>query len=190
MTHSALIERPMTIDDFLAFLEDRPNGERWELVDGKPVMNPQPTRRHDWIQTNILVALRAHRKFHRPVWRPSGPSQVPVPDRNRTVAPDVLVAPEGGRDDTSITDNPIVVFEILSQSYRRTRRDRKLADYEAIATIQHYIVVRQDRREVTAYRRAEGGAFVIDPPGETVELTAIGVSLSLADIFDETPLAR
>ena len=47
MTEAAVSERAMSLDDFVAFLEDRPNGERWWLDDGRPVMNPLPTRRHD-----------------------------------------------------------------------------------------------------------------------------------------------
>lgn len=31
---------PMSLDGFLAFLEDRPKGERWELDDGVPLMSP------------------------------------------------------------------------------------------------------------------------------------------------------
>ncbi|GJE62235.1 Uma2 family endonuclease [Methylobacterium trifolii] len=190
MTDPAVIERSMTLDGFLAFLEERPTGERWELDDGTPVMNPLPTRRHDWIQTNILLALRIHRRSHQSPWRPAGPSQVPVPGRNRTVAPDVLVAPEAERDDVSITPDPIVVFEVLSRSDTRARRARKQDDYEAITSIRHYVVVRQDRREVVAYRRAADGRFAIDPAGDTIELTAIGATLTIAEIYAETLLAE
>lgn len=47
MCDLALVTRPMTVDDCIAFMEDRPNGERWFLDDGIPVMNPMPTLRHD-----------------------------------------------------------------------------------------------------------------------------------------------
>ena len=192
MTVSAVAERAMTLDEFLSFLEERPNGERWTLDDGLPSMNAQPTRRHDWIQTNILMALRAYRQRHRPAWRPSGPSQVPVPGADRTVAPDVLVAPDGGRDDVSVTPDPIVVFEILSRSDTRAKQARRCADYEAVASIRHYVTVRQDRRAVSAYRRAADGRLAadgIDDQSGAVTLDAIGVTLTLAEIYDDTPLA-
>ena len=188
MTHSALAGRSMTVASFLKFLAERPNGERWELDDGTPVMNAQPTRRHDWIQTNILLALRTFRRRNRTDWRPSGPSQVPLPNLDRTVAPDVLVTPEGGRDDVSITPHPIVVFEILSRSDAPGRQARKLRDYEAVASIRHYVLVRQDRRAVTAYRRGPDGGFVADAVGSAVNLDAIGVVLTRAEIYDETLL--
>lgn len=190
MPHSTLAGRSMTVAGFLAFLADRPNGERWELDDGTPVMNAQPTRRHDWIQTNILLALRTFRRRNRTDWRPSGPSQVPLPGLDRTVAPDVLVSPDGERDDVSITPHPIVVFEIRSRSDTPARQARKLRDYEAVASIRHYVVVRQDRRGVSAYRRSPDGVFVPDAVESAVVLTELGLTLTLAEIYDETPLAE
>lgn len=178
---------PMSLDGFLAFLEDRPRWERWELDDGVPLMNPQPTRRHDWIQTNILEALRQHRRRYASPWRPSGPSQVPVPGAPHTVAPDILVAIDDGRHDLCITPTPLVVFEVLSPSDRPRRRASKLAAYAAVPSIQSVVLVRQDRQAVTVHRRnPEGGlsAFVCT---EAVDLPEIGVTLTFATIYDDMP---
>lgn len=189
MSDPARVTRPLTVDAFIASMEDRPNGERWYLDDGRPAMNPMPTLRHDRIQTSIVLALRSHRAMQRPSWRPAGSSQVPVPGLNRTVAPDVLVAPEPDRDDVSIRPDPIVVFEVLSKSDRDARRGRKLSDYESIASIMHCVVIRQDRREVTVYRRGSAGRFVVDPPGDGIDLSAIGVTPTVETIYAETVLA-
>lgn len=189
MSDPAVAAHLLTIDDFIVFMDDRPKGERWYLDDGIPVMNPLPTRRHDWIQTNIVLALRSHWARHRPAWQPAGPSQVPVPGFRRTVAPDVLVSPVLDRDDVYLTPDPIVVFEILSKSDTRARRVRKLADYGAIASIRHYVVVRQDRRHVTAYHRDPEGLLVGDVADQSVALAAIGVTLTLAEIYAATSLA-
>ncbi|MET0257721.1 MAG: Uma2 family endonuclease [Methylobacterium sp.] len=105
------------------------------------------------------------------------------------MAPDVLVAPEPDRDDVSIRPDPIVVFEVLSKSDRDARRGRKLSDYESIASIMHCVVIRQDRREVTVYRRGSAGRFVVDPPGDGIDLSAIGVTPTVETIYAETVLA-
>ncbi|AWN45985.1 hypothetical protein DK419_06385 [Methylobacterium terrae] len=179
---------PMSLDGFLAFLEGRPRWERWELDDGVPLTGPQPTRRHDWIQVNILEALRQHRRRHTSPWRPSGPSQVPVPGAARTVAPDILVAIDDGHHDLCITPAPLVVFEVLSPSDRPRRQASKLAAYAAVPSIQSVVLVRQDRQSVTVHRRnAEGGlsAFVCT---ETVGLPEIGITLAFGTIYDDMPL--
>lgn len=112
-----------------------------------------------------------------------------MPGLNRTVAPDVLVAPEPDRNDVSITPDPIVMFEILSKSDRAARSRRKLSDYASIASIMHDVVVRQDRRAVTDYRRDSAGRFVDKPPGDVIDLSAIGVTLTVETIHAETVLA-
>lgn len=180
---------PMSLDGFLAFLEDRPKGERWELDDGVPLMNPQPTRRHDWIQTNILEALRQHWRLHASPWRPSGPSQVPVPGAARTVAPDILVAPDDGRDDLCITPAPLVVFEVLSPSDRPRRQASKLAAYAAVSSIESVVLVRQDRRSVVVHRRNPAGGLSAIVCTDEVDLPEIGVTLTLDMIYAYTPLA-
>ncbi len=177
---------PMSLDGFLAFLEDRPKGERWELDDGVPLMNPQPTRRHDWIQTNILEALRQHRRLHASPWRPSGPSQVPVPGAARTVAPDILVAVDDGRDDLCITPAPRRVRGSVTQ------RPATAPGIEARGlcrrpSIESVVLVRQDRPSDGASPKSGGGlsAFVCT---DAVDLPEIGVTLAFETIYDDIPL--
>ncbi|KMO31611.1 Uma2 family endonuclease [Methylobacterium aquaticum] len=164
---------PMSLDGFLAFLGERPKGERWELDDGVPLMTPQPTRRHDWIQVTILEALRQHRRRHASPWRPPGPSQVPVPvpGAARTVAPDILV-----------------VFEVLSPSDRPRRRASKLAASAAVPSIVSVVPVRQDRPSVTGHRRNPEGGLSALLCTEVVDLPEIGVTLTLETIDDDMPL--
>ena len=50
-------ELQMTIEEFLAFTESRPQEERWELIEGVAVMNPSPTKWHQVIASNISIAL-------------------------------------------------------------------------------------------------------------------------------------
>ena len=48
---------PMTVDEFYLFTDARPDEEKWELIDGEPVLNAAPSRLHQRIVKNILVAL-------------------------------------------------------------------------------------------------------------------------------------
>lgn len=41
----------MTVEEFLAYMEARPDGERWELIEGVAVMNASPTQWHQ-LSTN------------------------------------------------------------------------------------------------------------------------------------------
>lgn len=80
------------------------------------------------------------------------------------VFPDVTVLcgePEyvrsGGRSE--VLANPTVLVEVLSEGTKAHDETVKLAGYKQIASLQAYLLVSQERREVTVYRR-EGDAFV------------------------------
>jgi Uma2 family endonuclease len=46
--------RLWTADQFLDFYMTRPDGERWQLVDGLPMMMTPPTFDHQKIAKNLL----------------------------------------------------------------------------------------------------------------------------------------
>ena len=48
---------PMTLEEFYAFTDARPDEEKWELIDGEPVLNASPSDFHQLILSNIVVAL-------------------------------------------------------------------------------------------------------------------------------------
>ena len=48
---------PMTVEEFYAFTDTRPDEEKWELVDGEPILNAAPSDMHQWIVKNVVLAL-------------------------------------------------------------------------------------------------------------------------------------
>ena len=47
----------MTVEEFYAFTDTRPDDEKWELIDGEPILNASPSPVHQWIVGNLIVAL-------------------------------------------------------------------------------------------------------------------------------------
>jgi hypothetical protein len=45
--------RPMLFEEFLAFAQRQPDGERWELIDGVPTVSPSPTDFHQVTSSSI-----------------------------------------------------------------------------------------------------------------------------------------
>ena len=64
-------ELQMTIEEFLAFTASRPDEERWELIEGGPVMNASPVDDHQVIAGNILAHLVVFQVKSDHPWRPS-----------------------------------------------------------------------------------------------------------------------
>ncbi len=58
------VPEPMDVDQFMAFLETRPNGEHWELIEGVAVMMAPASIAHQLIASNFCsllnTALRAN----------------------------------------------------------------------------------------------------------------------------------
>ena len=64
-------EQQMTIEEFLAFTDTRPEEERWELIEGVAVMNPSPIDYHQIVVTNISGFLWRFKGEKHPSWLPS-----------------------------------------------------------------------------------------------------------------------
>lgn len=59
-----------TFDDFLAFIEDRPDELRWELIDGVIEMNASPANLHQIVTSNLITLLMTIAWRQRTSWLP------------------------------------------------------------------------------------------------------------------------
>jgi Uma2 family endonuclease len=80
-------------------------------------------------------------------------------------------------------------FEILLDSTRKTELLIKLRDYDATPSIRHYVLIAQTEYLVFVYTRGEAGGFSLRPREfrllhEVVELDGVGLSMTLAEIYD------
>jgi Uma2 family endonuclease len=179
-------DEPMSFEDFAEFLEDRPDRERWELIDGIAVMNPTPLKRHQRVVTNLLFALERARRERAATWSalPSLGVRIPGP-LGRAVIPDVLVVPPGD-EGSSWTFAPIVACEILSPSTRRTDLAWKPAGYRDVPTLQHFVLIDPAQIWLRFYDRAAGWKpRTLTVALESLPFTAIGVTVPLADIYQD-----
>ena len=60
---------PMTVEEFYALTDARPDGEKWELIDGEAVLNASPSNPHQFIISNVIVALMLEQRRIRGPWR-------------------------------------------------------------------------------------------------------------------------
>lgn len=183
---------PMTAEDFFAFTEMRPDEEKWELIEGEPVMNASASRLHQRILANVLRVLSRLEQDQKPSGRHSwevlpgigvrvSPNNVPVPD--------ILIRPFDDLKGVECADM-IVAFEVLSPSTADRDLRWKREAYAKLASLQHYVVIAQDAVEVAAYDRAAGFAERrFYGLAERLDLTALGLSLPLAEIYLDTGLA-
>jgi Uma2 family endonuclease len=179
----------MTIAEFLGFTETRPDEEKWELIEGVPVMSPSPVNVHQIIVMNVGTFLMNEKRRLAATWLPAigiG-TQVPI-SPNSLPQPDVYVQ-EGPATWNNVTQDAVVIFEVLSRSNTKADQAWRRRVYASVPNCQHYVTVSLKAAAVVAYDRTTGWqerqAVGLDA---ALELSALGLTLPLADVYRYTPL--
>lgn len=182
-------EQQLTIEEFLAFTDTRPDGERWELIEGVAIMNPSPVDYHQVVVANIVTFLMVHKKQSNARWlaMPGVGTRVPV-SPNSLPQPDVFVK-EAALTGTPVTDDALVLFEVLSRSNTKADQAWRRKVYASVPNCQHYVTVSLKSAEVDAYDRDTGWKKrSVAGLTSSIALPALGLSIPLADIYRWTPL--
>jgi Uma2 family endonuclease len=182
---------PMTVAEFYAFTDRRPDGEKWELVKGQAVLQASPSRFHQLIVRNVIFALVSEERRLGASWRAIPGVGALVSDTNRpepdimVVPKDVLLADPCKRD----TRDAIVLFEIMSPSTASQDLKWKRAAYATLPALTHYVVVAQEAVDVVVFGRATGFAEQrYRSLTDTLEFSDLGAALPLAEIYRELDL--
>jgi Uma2 family endonuclease len=182
---NVVLPTQMTVDEFLAWAVRQKEG-KYELFDGRVVMQQPQTWGHvdiRWRIANLLFAAieRARVPFY------AAPDGMTVRIAEKIAfEPDALVAPlpRPDRKDLEIP-NPVLVVEVLSASTAKRDLVDKLAGYFKVPSVQHYLIIDPEEREIIWHRRATGGA--LQPPltlrKGSLALEPPGIELAVADIF-------
>ncbi len=182
-------EQQMTIEEFLAFTDTRPEEERWELIEGVAVLNPSPIDHHQMVVSNIVAYLIAQKRQTGATWYAmlGVGTRVPVSPRSLP-QPDVFVK-EGAPTGLPTTDDALVLFEVLSRSNTRIDQAWRRRVYASVPNCQHYVTVSLKTVEVVAYDRStDWRERELTRLDQALELPALDVAIPLADIYRWTPL--
>jgi len=182
---------PMTVEEYFAFTDTRPDNEKWELIDGEPILNASPSNLHQRILGNLTFVIGNLERLRPQSWEAMPGIGVRVSDISLP-EPDFFIVPAGtarrnpyGRE----TRDVLATIEILSPSTMdRDLRWKKTA-YTSLPSLTHYIVVAQDAVDVVVFARDTGFAERrYRSLSDTVELSALGIALPLSEIYRDTGL--
>ncbi|MCQ4190647.1 Uma2 family endonuclease [Methylocystis suflitae] len=177
---------PMRAEEFFAFTATRPDDEKWELIEGEPVLNASASFLHQIIASNLIVSLGRFARETDAIWAvvPGigvriSPMSVPVPD--------VLVRPQTA---TGVEcDDMIIAFEILSPSTADYDLRWKRKAYASLPSLLQYVVIAQDAVEVVSFDRAnEFSERRLETVESALDLPVIGACMNLRDIYRGTGL--
>ncbi|CAA2155207.1 hypothetical protein MBRA_00874 [Methylobacterium brachiatum] len=175
---------PMSVDAFLTWAETQ--AERYELVGGVPVRMMAGARNiHDDIVVNLLALLRTNLRGSgcRPFTGDGSVETLPGQIRRPDVGVDC-----GIRDPNAlIAAEPRLVAEVLSPTTRDFDAFAKLAEYKAVVSLAHIVLVEPNAPEIRSWSRDDAGAWQearVTGLDATLELPALRLSLPLAEIYD------
>ena len=168
------LRKPMTLEQFLRWEERQ---ERKYEFDGfQPVAMVGVRVAHSTIQRNLITALANRLRGHR--CQVHG-SELKIEVVGRIRYPDAFVVCTPVAASATVVHDPVVVFEILSESTAVTDLVTKNAEYRQAPSIQRYIVLQQTS--------AAAIVFSHDGDWKPVMLSGDAV-LAMPEIGSEVPL--
>src|SRR5687768_5626017 len=178
----------ISLEDFITAAEA--SEERLEFVDGQILAMSGASLEHGLIVSRIATSL-SNQLRGRPCGVVSQGTLVRAQDGDNTFLPDVAVfCDQPQRDRLRGVDlllNPVLLVEVLSPSTTNYDHGRKWESYRGIASLQHYLLVAQDKARVEQYtRHGEHFWHYTETLGldTVVRLEALNVSLALAEIYE------
>lgn len=180
-----LAERWLTVEEYLA--SERASEVRHEYVGGRRYAMVGASDRHNLITGNLFALLRAHTR--------GTPCQLFVSDLKLRLTrgaveifyyPDLMLCCDPEDRDAYYRRRPCLLVEVLSESTSLTDRREKLLAYTGIETLQAYLLVSQDRPEVTLHRHGDGWRERVVTEGD-VPIDCLDVRVPVHAIYEEVP---
>jgi Putative restriction endonuclease len=165
----------MSSAQFRAFQDVRPDHERWELIDGVPVMMTPPTLTHNLIATNLQMLLLGALEAH-------DPTKVDA-DFNagqRFVDRAYLLA-------EIVSDTDEVSVPGTNSRWVDVKRDIYRSHEHCVAVL----IVSQDRMQVDLDLRTDEGWIqsTLEGAGAELSIPEFGLRCFVVDLYDRTHLA-
>jgi Uma2 family endonuclease len=181
------LARRATYADYLAAEQNSPR--RHELIDGVIIATAGGSDEHNAIAARFTASFGAR---VRGGCRPFGADQrfwIEATQRGRYSDASIICGkPAHPHHDGQATTNPTVIVEVLSPSTEGDDEGEKRHDFQSLPALQAYVLVAQDARRVSIYRRSERGEWRSEPEmygsGASFELPALTRAIPVDEVYD------
>jgi Uma2 family endonuclease len=180
MTHSEYLAAEAVSEARHEYL----NGEVWQMAGGTPEHAALALA----VGSELREALRG-----KPCRAYSADLRVRIVETGLSTYPDASVVCgqlETAPDDPDAATNPVILVEVLSETTEGYDRGAKAAHYRRIPSLREYVLVSQGEPRIEVQRRLASGRWELleARPGETIEITSLGVRLDVGAVY-ANPLA-
>lgn len=182
--NTALPIEMLNVEDYI---EGEEQSEiRHEYIGGVVYAMAGTSDAHNIISGNCLAALHSHlRGGPCRIFMSDVKARLLIADQDIFYYPDLMVACDPRDTERYYKRFPKVLIEILSETTERTDRREKFLGYTQIETLQEYVLVAQDKMEVTVFRRSnQWKPEVARAPEQSLHLVSLDFNLLLRALYE------
>jgi Uma2 family endonuclease len=174
----------ISVEEYLAG-EER-SEVRHEYVGGLVYAMAGASDNHIAICMNLAFALRHHvRGSSYRVLMTESKARLSLAQQEIFYYPDVMVYCDPRDNEDYFKRYPKILVEVLSPSTEGTDRREKFLNYRQIETLQEYVLVAQDKIEMTVFRRSNRWQpEVLTQSGETLRLPSLEFQMPVTEVYE------
>jgi len=176
------LAEPLSFEDYLLWEEEQE--ERHEFINGRVLAMAGASDPHELVALNLAAALLARlRSKGCRVYKGDMKLRYRAGQVDLSYYPDVMVVCDPADSHAVYKERPKLLAEVMTRF--KTDHFEKLFIYEQIESLEEYLVLSQDAGQPAAwvYRRAEGCQMPEAIQAGEVELSSLGVRLSLEELY-------
>lgn len=187
---SATLRQRMTVEEFLTWEERQP--VRYEFDGVRAIAMAGGSLAHSAIAVNLTVALGTALRG-KPCRPYNSDAKVQLAGSIRYPDASITCTEQASevRARQGVVNEPVVVFEVLSDSTSLRDRTEKNAEYRATSSIRRYVMLEQDRMAVTVFERAgeDWVGHLLFGENAVLALPEVGIeAIPLRDLYEGVTL--
>ena len=177
---SQVRRKTMMPEEFLAWEAEQEL--KWEFNGFEPVAMTGGTDAHAAIRVNLLTALATRLRGKACYVRGLG---IKVRTGPGYRYPDAFVSCTPVARDATVAADPIVIFEVVSESTSKTDWTVKLVEYRSLASVQRYVMLEGNQTHATVVTRT-GIGWSLETLGasDVLFMPEIGVEVPMSELYD------
>jgi Uma2 family endonuclease len=186
---SMALRQSWTRERFFAWAEAQEG--RYEFDGFQPVAMVGGTMNHSQISLNIQAALRQRLRGTR--CRPLGQDAGVATIGHAVRYPDAVVSCSKIDGLSRLLPEPVVIFEVLSESTGRTDRITKVREYAAIPSLRRYVIVEAVNPGLLVLERKDGVEHWTARPltaEDTLVMPEIGIEIPVAEFYEDVAFSN
>ena len=173
----------LSVDEYLA--GELESQVRHEYVDGEVYAMVGASDRHGLITLNLAGLLSQRLPDRCQVFSSDMKVRIRTAERDIFYYPDVLVSCDPRDREPYYRQYPCLVVEVLSPHTARLDRFEKFMFYRQLDTLQEYLLISQDYRQVEVFRRSDQWHGTRYTTGE-VPLQSVDLAVTIDAVYRRT----